>query len=43
LRGDEGARRLVAAHAGTLTLLDVDDPGVLQDVDRRDDLAAPTA
>jgi len=43
LRGDEGARGLVAAHAGTLTLVDVDDPGVLQDVDRRDDLAAPSA
>lgn len=32
LRGDEGARRLV--HDAGVTRIDVDDPGVLQDLDR---------
>ena len=40
LDGDEGARRVVAAHADTLELLAVDDPGVLRDVDTPADLAA---
>lgn len=38
LTGDEGARAVVSAHRAQLRLLDVDDPGVLRDVDRPDDL-----
>jgi molybdenum cofactor cytidylyltransferase len=38
LRGDTGARDLVAAHRDEVTMLAVDDPGVLRDVDRPDDL-----
>lgn len=37
--GDAGARELIAANRESLTLLDVDDPGVLRDVDVPDDLA----
>ncbi len=40
LRGDEGARRLLRAHAGRMVRVDVDDPGVLRDVDWPGDLAA---
>ena len=39
LTGDEGARTLVAARQWALRLVDVDDPGVLRDVDRPADLA----
>ncbi len=39
LRGDEGARAILARAAGTLVRLDVDDPGALRDVDRPSDLA----
>ena len=38
LTGDEGAKRVVAAH-GPPALVTVDDPGVLRDVDRPGDLA----
>ena len=38
LRGDRGARSVVAAHSGRLTLLPVDDAGVLADIDIPDDL-----
>lgn len=38
LTGDEGARSLVASRKWELQLLDVDDPGVLRDIDRPDDL-----
>jgi molybdenum cofactor cytidylyltransferase len=38
LGGDEGARSLLAAHAGALRFVDVDDPGVLRDVDVPEDL-----
>ncbi|MHB8493589.1 MAG: nucleotidyltransferase family protein [Casimicrobiaceae bacterium] len=38
--GDAGARALVAASRETLTLVEVDDPGVLRDVDVPDDLAS---
>jgi molybdenum cofactor cytidylyltransferase len=38
LRGDEGARRLVARYPACA--VEVDDPGVLQDVDTEADLAA---
>ena len=41
LTGDEGARRIVAARKWALQLIDVDDSGVLRDVDRPDDLARP--
>lgn len=38
LRGDEGARRIVEAHAQSLMEIDVDDPAVLQDIDTPGDL-----
>ena len=38
LTGDEGARSLVAARQWALQMVDVDDPGVLRDIDRPDDL-----
>lgn len=38
LRGDQGARSIVAAHSDRLTLLPVDDAGVLADIDTTDDL-----
>jgi molybdenum cofactor cytidylyltransferase len=40
LTGDEGARSVVAAHRDDLTRIDVDDPGVLRDVDAPADLDA---
>lgn len=39
LTGDEGAKSILAAHADVLEAFEVDDPGVLRDVDRREDLA----
>lgn len=39
LQGDEGARAVLAAARGAITLCPVDDEGVLQDVDRPGDLA----
>ncbi|WP_416467680.1 nucleotidyltransferase family protein [Pseudomonas sp. LFS044] len=36
LTGDEGARSVVRAHPANCIRLDVEDPGVLQDVDRPD-------
>ncbi|WP_414441371.1 nucleotidyltransferase family protein [Burkholderia sp. 22PA0106] len=39
LDGDAGARALLVAHE--VARVEVDDPGVLRDVDTRDDLAAP--
>ena len=38
LDGDAGARDIIAAHKGELVLVECDDPGVLQDIDRREDL-----
>jgi molybdenum cofactor cytidylyltransferase len=38
LSGDEGAKRLLALHDPELERIDVDDPGVLRDVDTREDL-----
>ena len=38
LRGDEGARSVLNANAGLIKLIDVDDPGVCQDIDTPDDL-----
>jgi molybdenum cofactor cytidylyltransferase len=40
LAGDEGARAVVAAHRDGIARVDVDDPGILRDVDSRDDLVA---
>jgi len=38
LRGDEGAKSIVTAHRDSLARIDVDDPGVLRDVDTPSDL-----
>ena len=38
LDGDAGARDIIAAHQDQLTLIECDDPGVLHDIDRREDL-----
>jgi molybdenum cofactor cytidylyltransferase len=38
LTGDEGARSIVTAHRDSLARIDVDDPGVLRDVDMPADL-----
>jgi molybdenum cofactor cytidylyltransferase len=38
LDGDAGARDIISAHENELTPVECDDPGVLQDVDRREDL-----
>lgn len=38
LDGDAGARDIIAAHKGELVLIECDDPGILQDIDRREDV-----
>ncbi|OGA05010.1 MAG: hypothetical protein A3I00_05225 [Betaproteobacteria bacterium RIFCSPLOWO2_02_FULL_64_12] len=38
LRGDEGAREILKIHPDGVTLLEVDDPGVLSDIDTPGDL-----
>ena len=38
LSGDAGARDIIAAHNDELVLVECNDPGVLQDIDRREDL-----
>lgn len=43
LTGDAGARNLFSRHAASLTHLDVDDPGILFDVDTPADVVAPLA
>jgi molybdenum cofactor cytidylyltransferase len=40
LSGDEGARRILAAASERVVRIDVDDPGILRDVDYRKDLQA---
>ena len=40
LEGDAGARHIVRANPGLLQLVECDDPGVLRDIDTRDDLQA---
>lgn len=40
LRGDEGARQLVAANEASLVKIPVGDPGVLRDIDTPQDLVA---
>jgi molybdenum cofactor cytidylyltransferase len=42
LRGDAGARAVLQRHASAVLRLDVDDPGVVQDVDTAEDLARLT-
>lgn len=39
--GDEGARKLLAAHAARLVKIPVGDPGVIRDIDTPGDLAPP--
>ena len=41
LQGDEGARTILEQHASELQLIDVDDPGILLDVDTPADIATP--
>lgn len=41
LHGDAGARELLARHSARLLRLDVDDPGILTDVDTPADLVPP--
>ncbi|MBC7802754.1 MAG: nucleotidyltransferase family protein [Candidatus Parcubacteria bacterium] len=41
LRGDEGARNLLAAEGATLLKIPVGDPGVIRDIDAPGDLAPP--
>jgi molybdenum cofactor cytidylyltransferase len=43
LAGDEGARRLLEAHAGSLVKVPVGDPGAIRDIDKPSDLAPPLA
>lgn len=38
LRGDEGARRILQRHAGSIQMIPVDDPGTLQDIDTPQDI-----
>lgn len=38
LRGDTGARDLIARHPGRVVRIPVDDPGIVQDIDTPDDL-----
>ena len=40
-KGDEGARKLLEAHAAELVKIPVGDPGVIRDIDRPADLAPP--
>jgi molybdenum cofactor cytidylyltransferase len=39
LSGDEGAKRLLSAHASSIALIDVNDAGILRDIDTPADLA----
>jgi molybdenum cofactor cytidylyltransferase len=41
LKGDEGARRIIAANEAGLVKVPVGDPGVLRDIDTPGDLAPP--
>jgi molybdenum cofactor cytidylyltransferase len=43
LGGDEGARKILAAHEAELVKVPVGDAGVIRDIDRPDDLAPPIA
>lgn len=41
LKGDEGAKQLLAAHAARMVKIPVGDPGVIRDIDTPQDLAPP--
>ena len=41
LRGDEGAKRLLAANASQLVKIPIGDPGVIRDIDTPEDLLPP--
>jgi molybdenum cofactor cytidylyltransferase len=41
LAGDEGAKSIIAAHRDSLARIDVDDPGVLRDIDTPADMCSP--
>jgi molybdenum cofactor cytidylyltransferase len=41
LKGDEGAKRVLAAHEREIVKIPVGDPGVIRDIDTPDDLAPP--
>jgi len=43
LSGDEGARRLLEAHAAELVKVPVGDPGAIRDIDQPSDLSPPLA
>ena len=43
LSGDEGAKRVLAAHEAQLVKVPVGDPGAIRDIDRPSDLAPPLA
>lgn len=43
LSGDEGAKRVLDAHAARLVKVPVGDPGALRDIDKPTDLAPPLA
>jgi molybdenum cofactor cytidylyltransferase len=43
LHGDSGARSVLEQHSKQLQYIDVNDPGILLDVDTPDDLTLPTA
>jgi molybdenum cofactor cytidylyltransferase len=43
LAGDEGARRVLAAHGAQLAKVPVGDPGAIRDIDKPSDLAPPLA
>lgn len=40
LEGDRGGRDILAQHSDELRLIEVEDPGVLVDIDRADDISA---
>jgi len=42
LKGDEGARGIFQRHAGPHSLVEVDDPGVLRDIDTPADIGPPS-
>jgi molybdenum cofactor cytidylyltransferase len=41
LKGDEGAKHLLAAHAARMVKIPLGDPGVIRDIDTPEDLAPP--
>ena len=43
LSGDEGAKRVLAAHEAQLVKVPVGDPGAIRDIDKPSDLAPPLA